>query len=164
MPSNINQQPLGLLSLLSIKATGDTPKTLGSELIPTLDLTNAYVASQLVRFNSVTPAVNAPGVFGGIVVPPGEVWIVPQFAIVKNAVNGAGTSYRIRCGVIDAQTGVAYAVSATSDTSGVGDAVYLGFGQPLIVPAGMQFALLCEQFAGIAAQFAVCVWYTHLTQ
>lgn len=80
-PQDIQRLPAGLIDLLGMRATGQTPATLAQSTQPTLDLFNLYAQDRRIT-QSGSPGV-APTVGGWLpivtfsaVVPAGKLWLL----------------------------------------------------------------------------------------
>lgn len=85
MPADIQTNPLGLLSLLSLKNQGQNPQALGPVVMPTLDLIQAYATDQAIEASAYVNITAASAPISGIQlpnnpaalqVPSGKVWLL----------------------------------------------------------------------------------------
>jgi len=73
----IQRLPVGLLDLLGMQSTGDTPHMISGEVVPIVDLINLYLTDRLAGQNAATANVAAVGSLLSTVGPgPGEQWMV----------------------------------------------------------------------------------------
>lgn len=73
----IQRLPTGLLDLLGMQSTGDTPHLMSGEVQPTLDLTDLYLTDRLAGANVATANVAVVGPLLTTTGPaPGEMWLV----------------------------------------------------------------------------------------
>lgn len=146
MPSLVNRVPPGLLSLLGIKALGVNPSVLGDELTAELDVTSLYLASNAELLGGATNTLTAPGVFpvGALLVPAGELWVVNRASAHATANLAAATTYRYRIAVYDAPNQRIVQVGSLA-TGTVGERLSSAFDEPIVMPAGEQLVIFCEQ-------------------
>lgn len=83
MASPISRRPEGLLDLLLTQQQGRNPSELLNTVGPVLDLVRFY-DSQRLTSKALTSVVTAIGTFGGVVVPPGEIWKVLGISFFNN--------------------------------------------------------------------------------
>lgn len=73
----IQRLPVGLLDLLGMQSTGDTPHVINGEVQGTMDLTDLYLTDRLTGANVATANVAAVGPILTTTGPaPGEMWLV----------------------------------------------------------------------------------------
>jgi hypothetical protein len=102
----VQRYPAGLLSWLNMKGTGDTPHELARVLYGMLDLSELYGYDQQTSNIVATAVMTGLGTWpaaSGLVVPPGEVWLLKSM----NAVTGtlaAATTYKGRCCILRASS------------------------------------------------------------
>lgn len=99
LEGRINQLPSGLLSYFGIKTGGRYPGSLGSELVPVLELFHLYSA-QKRRYLTGSLAGIAVNGFStsspvGFKVPDAAVWIVTAFRVRLTTPPGGGASFRL---------------------------------------------------------------------
>lgn len=82
-PLDIQRFPRALLDLLGLKATGDTPHTMGDSVVGTVDLSIHYPIDRTISLVSGTTSIAAaqtgypqPGTNNTFYVPSGEIWSV----------------------------------------------------------------------------------------
>lgn len=92
----IQRSPLGLLELLSLKGSGDTPRALAEYLQGTLDLNQLYLAPLRRTLNTTTVTITGNGNWAATTaVPAGELWLVTNISYQTAALLGAGEAYRL---------------------------------------------------------------------
>lgn len=108
----IQRYPIGLPGLLTMKASGDVPPSLSAEVSASIDLTEFYLAPEVLVANGNTGNLNAIGFFASpIAVPFGEMWCVRNISAAAGAAIGAGTTlkwhvaWQRRSATLTAQTG-----------------------------------------------------------
>jgi len=90
----IQRLPVGLLDLLGMQSTGDTPHLISGEVQPTLDLTDLYLTDRLRGANAATANVTAAGSLLSAVGPPaGEQWLCYGFAGTSLGALAAATGF-----------------------------------------------------------------------
>lgn len=92
----IQRPPAGLLELLGLRGTGNTPVALEDYLRGTLDLTTLYMAPLARNVRGATGVAAANGFFAGtgLVIPTGEIWVLTALAASSSNM-AAGESYRL---------------------------------------------------------------------
>lgn len=145
--SNINSQPVGLLSLLGIKSLGQNPWVLSNEVASTVDLLQLYIAERAQIYGGATIAVNAVGPYSApqLAPDPGKILLLSQIQARRSSAIAAATSYRVRLVVYDTQTGFHAACSPTFASGTAGEAPCLGWAGPIIVRPSQAVGLWCEQ-------------------
>jgi len=94
MTGEINRVPQGLLSLLDMKARGQTPRVLAPEVGLSIEAFQLYGLQQRRRTRVVSAAISSATTFPLITIPQTEVWCVLTSSIGRGAVLAAGTTYR----------------------------------------------------------------------
>lgn len=90
MARELNRVPLGLLSILDMKARGDTPRELNPSLVPTIDILKLYLLQNRESIVGATDTITDPGLYldvsttgpGGTPatqVPNDELWYVHHY-------------------------------------------------------------------------------------
>jgi len=96
MPSLINTQPTGLLSVLGIKSVGTNPAVLTDTVQPVVNLDDAYGLGSSVYLQGSIGTLNTLGLNSAFpVVPAGEAWLVHECGYQSIAALAALTSYRL---------------------------------------------------------------------
>lgn len=95
----IQRLPAGLLDLLGMQSTGDTPHYIAGEVQPVLDLTDLYLTDRLTGANGNTAQVSAVGLLTTTVGPsPGEMWLT--YGVTGSSGNlAATTGYTANLGI-----------------------------------------------------------------
>lgn len=98
-PLTIQRFPTGLLDLLGMQASGDTPRELAPEVRSTLDVYKFFASGRLEQATSGGVALTAgiPGVyqFSGTNVPTSQIWLVESVVITTTLVAPAATTWRL---------------------------------------------------------------------
>lgn len=102
-PLDIQRFPKGLIDVLGMKATGDTPNQLGQQTTPTVGVDWLYTFDRLQfrTFNSVV-ATNADGLFlggAGAGPLPGFMWIVFAASFYTPVAVAAGATVQLGFGI-----------------------------------------------------------------
>lgn len=112
MAGEINRVPHGLLSILDMKARGQNPRTLDSNLQIGIDAFELYALEDRVRITGQAGPITAVGQFADSStdpatgapftrVPPGEVWYCWGLTCFPTAaLNGAGGQLRFSAGIL----------------------------------------------------------------
>ena len=155
-PQDIQRYPRGLIDLLGMRATGDTPHQLGQMTVAQLDLLDMYLADRcFAQTFTGAGAYVALGniVFTGAVVPQGEMWLLYE-ATVFTGVVAAATRVTIVPFIARSQAGLAQA-EVISDPivvpiagSGMGGRHYE---RPTILMPGHQFGVQVVDIVGAPA-------------
>jgi len=152
-PQDIQRYPRGLIDLLGMRATGDTPHQLAQTTVPQIDLLDMYLADRCfgVTFNA-SGVVAALGnlTFTGAAVPQGEMWLLYE-ASVFTGVCAAATSCTVVPFVARSQSGLAQAEAlcpplvAGTAGSALGGVHYE---RPSVLMPGHQFGLQITAIVG----------------
>lgn len=88
-PQDIQRFPKGLIDLLGMRATGDTPNQLAAQIAGELALKDEYLFDRLIGYRAAVGAglINATGSFSLTLgtVPPGQLWYVYGWSIEVTA-------------------------------------------------------------------------------
>jgi len=153
---DIQRVPRGLLDILGLKATGDTPHQLAQEISGGLDITPLYLQDQL---RSITGFI--AGVAGGYnlvsTVPNGEMWWMTNVGGLLTA-GAAGTGKLVWCYRRKLASGDWKSIGLGVHSYAVNDAIVTGGQvnsgpQPLILMPGDDFGAYVGNFVGTASLF-----------
>jgi hypothetical protein len=105
-PQDIQRYPRGLIDLLGMRATGETPHQLGKDLAPVLEQLDLYLLDRQRQIQTSTTTVSSLGnlLFPSMTVPSGELWFVYEITLQIPAV-AAASSVRAMLAVYRSQTG-----------------------------------------------------------
>lgn len=147
MPSLINTQPTGLLSVLGIKSVGQNPAVLSDLVQPVVNLDDAYGLGSSSYVQGSIGTLNTIGLNSAFpVVPAGEAWLVHEMGVQSIAVLAAATSYRLAPCVfsqglnLNLYTGPMQSFIA-------GERVLFSTDRKVFVPAGFQLGLAVSALA-----------------
>lgn len=131
-PQTISRLPTGLLDLLGMKGTGDTPHELAAYLQSNVDLTDLYLSDR-VSFLLGSPTITGVGFVGGSPVPDGQVWLVQGLSLQSNPVT-AGASVTISLAHYIARLNTAFILHPQQNTYAAGTILGMGlrFDRPAI--------------------------------
>jgi hypothetical protein len=92
-PQDIQRYPKGLIDLLGMRATGDTPHQLAQQTSPDIDMLDFYLADRGEVLEATTPAVVALGnqSFVGARVPSGQMWLIYELSFIVPPIAAAST-------------------------------------------------------------------------
>lgn len=157
-PQSIQRYPTGLIDLLGMRATGDTPHEIANIIGGSIDLLNLYAIDRLVcRQSGTAIAIAALGYLGintaPIGPPPGTLWLIYHGAIscvpvAAGATLGCSLVIRRQAGVnIYDQIGPALDMVATQG----GHASEHFWDAPLLMRPGDEFGVWTHTFTGAPA-------------
>jgi hypothetical protein len=148
----IQRFPAGLLDILGMQSTGDTPHLIGGEVIPTIDLLDYYLIDRLRGQQATTANVAAIGGLVTTVTPPaGEQWLVYGFTGASAAL-AAATAFTATLAVFRASTGFYQFIGP--NVSAANPATYangVSFSQPFIMRPGDVLAAWVSAVTGAPA-------------
>ena len=167
MPLDIQRAPAGLLELLGLRGTGNTPRQLDELLQGHLDLTPLYLAPLARTIRAATAAVGANGFFGATAatIPQGELWVLSSIAASSTNM-AAGESYRLALAISrggSVNTLEIFAQS-TQTASGVTQRIGTGYTFPefkILGPGDVPGVYVTDVTAG-AHVFSIDVSYARL--
>jgi len=101
-PQDIQRYPRGLIDLLGMRATGDTPHQLGQNISGSLELLELYLNDRLIPNASAAAGVIAAVGdlnIAGLTVPARELWLVFEASLSSTTTAGA-TGFTATMGVL----------------------------------------------------------------
>ena len=153
MPSLINAQPSGLLSILGINSVGQNPSILPDVVTPTVALDELYVQNTATVIAGSTSNIAAVGYYNALTPSgQGEAFYVSTVAVISGAL-AAGTTYRLALAVMQTSTGNPVWLGPES-TITAGELVCMGTRGPLFVPNGYSLGLFASRVVLGTATFA----------
>lgn len=169
----IQKYPTGLPGLLSMKASGDTPPDLASQISAGIDITEFYLALEFRVAQGSTNGVGTSGFFpvtapaSGLVVPEGEMWCVRRSNALITSGLPAGTSYTFRSALLRrgfaAVTQIQLSEAQGKGTVGELPGVSQVYTPWVLAFPGDAFGVWVESLAlGVATPFAVNVEYSRI--
>lgn len=150
---DIQRFPKGLIDLLGMRATGDTPHQLAQQTIPTLEVTDYYLSDRVVGL-SVQPAgpLAATGFVSAVnsAVPAGEQWLVYSAAMILPAIAAATA---IKTALVIRRAFAAYQVLAATGQVPAGEGFIGGitFERPMIMRSGDDLGFFTTNLTGVPA-------------
>jgi hypothetical protein len=158
MPS-INKQPFGFLGFLGIKNFGRNPSAVAEILAPTWDLSDLYLQTNSV-WNGATIAVAAAGVTSFVTVPAGEVWVIHEAGWYTPNIMPAASSISA---TLASANSIANVFVPLCDTTRIVTGFFgSGWTNHIILSAGEQLSLFCQELVGGPHQVRVTYRYTQL--
>jgi len=160
-PQDIQRVPRGLIDLLGMRATGQTPAQLGNDIRGSLELLEFYLNERfrVLQGNSsniVSPAIS---VVAGSTVPQGQLWLLYQISL-SSGLSAAGQGAILTGGVLRNPSGInPYFALTDPFTWGAVQAVGVGanFSRPIIMQPGDQLAIRCSAIITAAPALPVTV-------
>jgi hypothetical protein len=155
-PQDIQRYPKGLIDLLGMRATGDTPHQLAQQTIGNLGLLDFYLSDRCEVLDTPTP-IALPGLgtisFQNSTVPAGQAWLIYEASVIVPpiaALAGLRTTPLIFRTNTAAAFGVQIAPTMTCATT-EGNMSGSHFEHPLLAQAGQSFGLYTSIFTGAPA-------------
>jgi len=167
-PQSIQRYPRGLIDLLGMRATGDTPQELAQSVIGNLELLEFYLADRLIPNASVGAApMNAVGDFAiaGLTVPSREIWLVYEVTLTSGT-TAAATAVTATAGLMrNVGSGNVYSALTMPSTAGAAAQLNVGskFDRPVMALPGNVFNVRCSAVTGVpAATPTVAILYASI--
>jgi hypothetical protein len=151
-PQDIQRFPRGLIDLLGMRATGETPHQLGPSTVGQIELTDMYLLDRCRTFQISTGVLAATGntLFPGTSVPNGEQWFVYELSYQIPTI-AAATAIQTNLCVYRSQasTNLPLALGpAQTVPASTGTAWGIHFEKPLIMTAGQSLGVYVSQITG----------------
>jgi hypothetical protein len=167
----IQKYPTGLPGLLAMKASGNVPPELLSQVQASVDITEFYLALEFRVASGNTAGVATTGfagVSGTLTVPDGEMWCMRRQNAVVTSGLPAGTTYQFRTALLrrgfGTVTNVQVGERASSGTVGAQPAASQIYTPWVLAFPGDTFGVWVESLAlGVAQPFAISVEYSRIT-
>lgn len=165
----IQRVPRGLLDMLLMKGTGDTPTELAAQVLGTIDLSQLYQNDKMEQVTGTTSTINLNGFWGvgsGMTVPAGELWLLHNLSAYFVTNLAAGEEYQIGCAIFRAQwTYVQLSPNYSPLCSGINDRPAVGwqFERPEILRPSDNLGVNCTHILAGAHVARVTAWITRLT-
>lgn len=152
-PFDIQRYPKGVIDLLGMRATGDTPNQLASSTAPVIEMTDYYLTDRVVGL-ALSPAAPlaaigfAPAV--GSAVPAGEQWMVYSAAMILPAIAAATA---IKTAFVIRRAFAAYQVMVETPQIPAGEGFIGGltFERPMVMRSGDDFGCFTVNITGAPA-------------
>jgi hypothetical protein len=154
----IQRLPAGLLDLLGMQSTGDTPHLISGEVVPMLDLIDLYLVDRLRGTNAATANVAAPGSLLTTVGPtPGEMWLCYGLSASSNGALAAATGYTANLLVNRPSTGFSQFITLPQAVANPAlFATGVTFQKPLIMRPGDTLGIWVSAVTGAPASGVFC--------
>jgi hypothetical protein len=156
-PLDIQRLPYGLVDLLGMKGSGDTPHSLAENIAVTLaDGADYYLAPRRVVLQGDT-AINiaATGFFAAVGIAPsaGEVWLVYNVTLSLNNATAAATALKIWGTYVKSSTATLDCQITDQLVLGATDwgSTYRQFERPQLFLPGDSFGVRCGSLTGVPA-------------
>jgi hypothetical protein len=151
-PQDIQRFPKGLIDLLGMRATGETPAQLAQQVISNIEVLDLYLLDRLSTFQISTAAITATGnvLFPNTTVPNGEIWWVYELSYQLPSL-AAATSLQTNLCVYRSQasTNLPLALGPAQTTPALfGNQWGIHFENPLIMTAGQSVGIYTSQITG----------------
>lgn len=160
-PQDIQRVPRGLIDLLGMRATGQTPAQLGGDVRGSLELLEFYLNERFVVFQGNTGNIIANGLQSpaGSTVPNGQLWLLFQLSLSSN-ISAAGTGAFLTGGVLRNPSGIAPYFALTDQTNWAQQTtvnVGANFTRPVIMQPGDSLAVRTNAIITAAPNLPVTV-------
>lgn len=159
---DIQRYPRGLIDLLGMRATGDTPHQLAQEQTGIVDCTDYYTNDRMQTRNGATSiAINATGTFAFVNVAPsaGEMWLV-YGAVVNVGALAAATALGLTPVVSRSNTTFPIPWADPQRIPALEGLMWgRTFERPIIVRPGDNFSINCWQITGVPGVSPSCTVY-----
>ena len=152
-PLDIQRLPKGLIDLLGMRATGDTPHQLAQSTIAQLEVTDYYLSDRVVGL-SVQPAaaLAATGFSLGVgsAVPAGEQWMVYSAAIIVPTIAAATA---LKTSLVIRRAFAAYQVLVATPQIPASEGFIGGvtFERPMVMRSGDDLGCFTVNLTGVPA-------------
>jgi hypothetical protein len=169
-PQDIQRFPRGLVDLLGMRATGDTPHTLAQSTVGMIEMLDLYTNDRLQTASlNLSVAINAIGqaTFLNSQVPPGELWLIYQATLLCQP-TAAATALKVAAGIRrggpnGSPSGVQLVTEQLSLGASDGGVVGQTFSRPLLALPGQDFVTQCQFITGVpAVNPTLNLWYTRI--
>jgi len=147
----INRLPSGLLGMVDVKAMGKNPSRLGDVVIPELDITPFYQASDRQKFISTPVAIGAAGFFPtNLVVPQNKAWVIEAvWVIIDTPIPGGTTKVAFTPVMIYNNVTIwSGNPGPTFDAGDLGSLVGFHFPRPFVALPGYTMGIICNRMGG----------------
>lgn len=154
-PFTIQRFPTGTLDILGMQSSGETPKALAQQLVPTVDYLDFYLRDRWETVQGSALTISSTGSFsfiGNVVVPAGEQWLL-HMATIQTSAQAAGTTGRYKLSIIfNSSGGVAANMQfgdGVSCAAGEWGIVGYEFRRPRLLRQGDTLGMWCESYTGV---------------
>jgi hypothetical protein len=168
-PQDIQRYPRGLIGLLGMQATGDTPHTLAQSTAATLECMDFYLNDRLEVLSAAlgaAPAALGNFQFVGTAVPAGQLWMLTDIAVNCGGPVPAAAAITFAPVIFRNQALAGNAVIAgPTVTATVGENRLSGahYERPNLILPGQSFGVQVQAITGVPALlFQVTAWFARL--
>lgn len=158
-PQDIQRYPKGLIDLLGMRATGDTPHQISNVVLGSIEMLDMYLADRVLTWRGTTGVPPAgTGFVASSITPnspsPGEMWMLYGAGIIFAPI-GAGTAIKAAfCIQRSAFTGSNIFQKVGEElnlAATIGGMAYEHFTRPIIVRPGDTFGVYTSYILGLPA-------------
>ncbi|MGB8853051.1 MAG: hypothetical protein WCC69_05740 [Pirellulales bacterium] len=164
-PQDIQRYPRGLIDLLGMRATGETPHKLAQDMGGVLELLELYLFDRMVP--NASTAVGAIAAVGdsnipGLTVPSREIWLVFEISL-SSTTTAPATGFTATAGILR-NVGSGNVYNALTPPVVVGASAQashgMKFDRPVLAGPGALFNVRCSAITGApAATPAISIFY-----
>jgi len=163
-PQDIQRLPKGLIDLLGMKATGNTPAQLAQQVISTLNTDDLYLIDRCLSVQGASSAVNALGTFAfaNCQVPAGSLYLLYSVGISVPAL-AAASSVQLT-GVINRAGGFPTACTdQIAIPASTGAFFGRAFDRPILMRPNDVFAVQVSNFTGVPGSAPLgSMWFAEI--
>lgn len=160
-PMDIQRYPTGLIDLLGMRATGETPHQLDGNIGADIDVTDLYLFDRRVTQVGQSPvAIGAIGFLanstGATTIPQGEMWLLYDCSLRVPAI-AAATALTLSLVVQRSSGGTSAWLPLTDQLvlpASTGGLIGYRRDAPVLLQAGDQFGTYCTNVTGVPGQQA----------
>lgn len=165
---DIQRYPRGLIDLLGMRATGETPHKLGQDVSGVLELLELYLNDRMIPNASASAAVvSAVGDLNitGLTVPDRELWLVWEITLTSTT-SAPATGFTATAGLLrNRGSGNVYSALTAPSVVGASSQANVGakFSRPVLALPGSLFNVRVSAITGAPNSTpAVGIWYASL--
>jgi hypothetical protein len=135
-----------------MQTSGDTPQTLAPDVGGVFDMLDMYTRDRMTGFLGNQQLINTAGVFNlGLVVPPGETYIVYGASLYANQTAATSGRYQLMLSIAAAGNAI-YVPLGPATALAAGEQAYMGamLPRPMLFRAGDLVLGQCQVYTGAA--------------